>query len=129
MIARREQLAGLPARIGSQLLAQLPGVQRVERVGVLESQPLHRLADRLEEAFAMLLDQRLEERHAEHLAFALVDARGEEVIDVVAEEMALEEGAAAVRLHEQLDGRLFHGLAAENLGDDALHLAAIALVD
>ena len=50
-------------------------------------------------------------------------------MDVVAEQMAREERPAAVRLHEQLDGRFLLRLAAEDLGDDALHLAAIALVD
>src|SRR6266404_4779256 len=90
---------------------------------------LQRLADRLEEALPVLLDERLEERHAEHFALALVDARGEELVDVVAEEMAVQEGAAAVRLHEQLDGGFLLRLAAEDLGDDALQLAAVALVD
>ena len=50
---------------------------------------LQRLADRLEELLAVLLDERLEEGHAEHFALALVDARGEEVVDVVAEQVAL----------------------------------------
>ena len=34
-----------------------------------------------------------------------------------------------MRFHEQFDGRFLHRLAAENLGDDALHLAAITFVD
>ena len=50
-------------------------------------------------------------------------------MDVVAEQVAVQERAAAVRLHEQLDGRFLLRLAAEDLGDDALHLAAVALVD
>ena len=50
-------------------------------------------------------------------------------MDVVAEQVAVQERAAAVRLHEQLDGRFLLRLAAEDLGDDAFHLAAIALVD
>ena len=40
---------------------------------------------------AVLLDQRLEERHAEHLAFALIDAGGEILVDVVAEEVPVQE--------------------------------------
>ena len=102
---------------------------RIERVEVLDLVLLEGLADRLEELPAVLLDQRFEERHAEHFAFALVDARGQEFVDVVAEEMAVQERSAAVRLHEQLDGRFLLGLAAEDLGDDAFELAAIALID
>ena len=48
---------------------------------------------------------------------------------VVAEHVAVQERAAAVRLHEQLDGGFFLRFAAEDLGDDAFHLAAIALID
>src|SRR3712207_7889252 len=59
-------------------------------------------------------DQGLEEGHAQHLALALVDARGQEVMDIVAEQMAMQEGAAAMGLHKQLDGRLLLGLAAED---------------
>ena len=40
-----------------------------------------------------------------------------------------EERAAAVRLHEELDGGMLLRFAAEDLGDDALHLAAVAAVD
>src|SRR5438034_7282140 len=96
---------------------------------VLDAALLQLLADRLEKAPAMLLHQRLEERHAEHFAFTLVDERREIVVHVIAEEMAMEKRPAAVRLHEQLDGGLFLGLAAEDLGDDALQLAAITLID
>src|ERR1041384_3317982 len=78
---------------------------------------------------AVLLDERLEERHAEHLALALVDARGEELVDVVAEQVPVQERPPAVRLHVQLDRRLLLGFAGEDLGDDALHLAAVALVE
>src|SRR5438552_2156522 len=87
------------------------------------------LADRLEVTSAMLFDERLEERHAEHLAFAFVDARGEVFVDLVAEEVPAQERSAAMRLHEQFDGGFLLGLAAEDLGDDAFQLAAIALVD
>ena len=41
---------------------------------------------------------------AEHFAFAFVDARGQVLVDVVAEQVAVQEGPAAVRFHEQLDG-------------------------
>ena len=58
-------------------------------LNVSHAPALQRLADRLEELLAVLLDQRLEERHAEHLAFAFVDARGQELVDVVAEQVAL----------------------------------------
>ena len=78
---------------------------------------------------AVVLHERLEEAHRQHLAFAFVDARGEVLVDVVAEHVAVEERAAAVRLHEVFDGRVLLGLAAEDLGDDALHFAAIAAVD
>ncbi len=40
-----------------------------------------------------------------------------------------EERPAAVRLHEVLDGGVLLRLAAEDLGDDAFHLAAVAAVD
>src|SRR5262249_45243620 len=97
------------------------------RVGVLDALGLGGLADRFEELLAVVLDQRLEEGHAEHLALALVDARGQEVVQVVAEQVALEEGPAAVGLHEQVDGGFLHRLAAEDLGEDALHLSAVGL--
>ena len=104
-------------------------MQRVLGAEALDLVPRERLADRLEELLAVVLHQRLEERQAEHLALALVDARGQVVVDVVAEEVALEERPAAVRLHEQLDGRFLQRLAAEDLGDHAFQLAAVALVD
>ena len=66
---------------------------------------------------------------AEHFAFALVDAGGQVLVHVVAEHVAVQERAAAVRLHEQLDGGFLLRFAAEDLGDDAFHLAAIAFVD
>ena len=77
----------------------------------------------------MNFDERLEEGHAEHFAFALVDTRGEEVVNVVAEQVPFQERSSAVRLHEQLDGRFFLRFAAEDLGDDAFHFAAIAFVE
>src|SRR5439155_12029521 len=108
-----------------QFVPQLPGVDWVERVEQLDPLALQCLADRLEELFAVLLDQRLEERQAEDLALALVDARGQQLVDVVAEGVAAQERPAAVRLHEQFDRRLLLRLAAEDLGDDALQLAAV----
>src|SRR5207237_731929 len=86
-------------------------------------------ADRLEELLAVLLHQRLEERQAKDLALALVDAWGQQLVDVVAEDVAVQERAAAVRLHEQLDGRFLLRLAPKDLGNNTLQLAAVALVD
>ena len=77
-----------------------PQVGRVERIRLLDARGGERLADRLEVLRAVLLDERLEEGHAEHFAFAFVDARGEVLVDVVAEHVAVQERAAAVRLHE-----------------------------
>src|SRR4030095_3690246 len=62
-------------------------------------------------------------------ALAFVDARGEELVNLIAEQVAVQEGPTAVGLHEQLDGRFLLGLAAKNLGDDAFHFAAVALVE
>src|SRR5437870_12862111 len=102
---------------------------RVGGTEVLDPFALESLADRFKERLAVFLDQRLEESQAEDFAFPFVDAGGEILVDVVAEQMAAQERSAAVRLHEQLDGGLFLGLAAEDLGDDALQFAAIAFVD
>ena len=41
----------------------------------------------------------------------------------------MQECSAAVRLHVQFDRGLFLGLAAEDLGDDAFHFAAISLIE
>src|SRR5262245_24371609 len=101
-------------------------IHRVERFHLMR---LQRLADRLEVRFAVLLDERFEERHAEHLAFAFVEARREKLVHMVAEEMAMKERTAAVRLHEKLDRGFLLRFTAEYLGDDALQLAAITLVD
>ena len=84
-IARHEFLAEGPLRIAGHFAAQLPEMGRVERVEVLDLVLLEGLADRLEELLAVFLDQRLEERHAEHFAFAFVDARGKILVHVVAE--------------------------------------------
>src|SRR5205807_980223 len=100
----------------AQFAAQHPSVQRIDRVERLDAGLLQRPADRLEELLAVLLDERLEEGQAEHFALALVDARRQEIIDVVAKDVALEERPAAVRLHEQLDGGFLQCLAAEDFG-------------
>ena len=102
---------------------------RVERVRLPNASRGERLADGLEVRLAVMLHERLEEAHAEHFAFALVDARGEVLVDVVAEAVAMQERAAAVRLHEELDGGMLLCFAAKDLGDDALHFAAVAAVD
>ncbi len=97
-------------------------------LGCLMPAAIQGLADRLVELFAVVLDQRLEEAHAEHLAFALVDAGGEVLVHVVAEHVTVQERAAAMRLHEELDHGLFLRFAAEDLGDRAFHLAAVAFI-
>src|SRR5206468_11862852 len=126
-VAPQQFAAERPTRISAQLSAQDPQVPWMVGLEALDAALLQLLADRLEKAPAMLLHQRLEERHAEHFAFTLVDERREILVYVVAEEMAMEKRPAAVRLHEQLDGGLFLRLAAEDLGDDTLQLAAITL--
>src|SRR5262245_49860564 len=90
-VAPAEGPADAPAGVGHQLAAQLPGVNGVGGVEGLHLPLLKGLADGLEVGPAMLLDERLEEGHAEHLAFAFVDAGGEVFVDVVAEEMATKE--------------------------------------
>ena len=50
-------------------------------------------------------------------------------MNVLSEQVPAQERAAAVRLHEELDGRLFLRLAAEDLGDDALELSPETLVE
>src|SRR5262245_3215526 len=120
MILAVHHLAEAPARVRSHLLTQGPGVQWVDGVEALDVLALERIADRLEERLAVLLEQRLEERQPQNLALAFVDARSEEVVNVVAEKVPLEERPAAMGFHEELNGRFLHRLAAENLGDDAL---------
>ena len=68
----------------------------------------------------MFLDQGLEERHSQHLAFSFIDAKGKILVNVLPEQVPAQESAAAVRFHEQLDGGFFLRLAAEYLRDDAL---------
>ena len=61
-------------------------VGRIDRVRLADAGGGERFADRLEVRLAVLLDERFEEGHAEHFAFAFVDAGGEVLVDVVAEQ-------------------------------------------
>src|SRR5438874_9219730 len=105
-------LSAAPCGGDVRLLPERPEVRRVGGAEVLDPFALQGLADRFEERLAVLFHQRLEESQAKDLALAFVDAWGEILVDVVAEQMATQERSAAVRLHEQLDGGLFLGLAA-----------------
>ena len=102
---------------------------RVQRVRLADAGGGERFADRFEVRLAVVLHERLEEAHGEHFAFAFVDAGGQVLVDVVAEVVAVEERAAAVRLHEEFDGGVLLRFAAEDFGDDAFHFAAVAAVD
>src|SRR5690606_9552253 len=90
---------------------------------------LQSAANRLEKLGAVRFDQRLEEGHGKHFAFTFVNARSEVLVYVIAEDVTVEERASAVGLHQQLDRSLLLGFAAEDLGDDAFHLAAVTFVD
>ncbi len=126
----RRLLAQLPLRVGPQRAAQLPGVHRVERVGLLDARsPQRPCRSARSTCVPCCLTSDLKKAMPSISPFAFVDAGGEVLVDVVAEQVAVQERPAAVRLHEQLDGGFLLRLAAEDLGDDALHLAAIALVD
>ncbi len=48
---------------------------------------------------------------------------------IVAEDVAVQERAASMRFHQQLDRRFLLRFAAEDLGHNAFHFAAIAFVD
>ena len=122
-------LASHPLGVRGKRALELPQVGRVGHVRLLDSRRLQGLANRLEELDAVVLDQRLEKGHREHFAFAFVDAGGQVLVHVVAKDVTVQERAAAVRLHQHLDGRFLLGLAAKNLGDDAFHFAAVAFVD
>ncbi len=122
-------LAEAPLGVRQEHTLERPGVGRVERIGLGDARGLQGATDRLEERLAVFLDQGLEERHAEHLAFTFIDAGGEIFVNVFAEGVPAEESAAAVGFHEQLDGCFLLGLAAEDLGDDTLELAAVTLVE
>src|ERR1051326_8325018 len=91
-----ELLANHPASVRRQLAAELPGVDGVPGFEVLDAGLLQRLADRLEELLAVFLDQRLEERQPEDLAFAFVDAGGQVLEEVLGEHVSAEERSPAV---------------------------------
>ena len=122
-------LTNEPLGVGAQLAAESPEVSGVGRVHRLHLVLLQGLADRLEEGLAMLFDERLEERQAQHFAFAFIDAWRQVFVHLIAKHVAMQERTPAMRLHEEFDGRFFLRFAAEDLGDDAFELAAIALVD
>ena len=75
----------------------------VGHVRFLDARGLQRHPDRLKELLAVLLDQRLQERHPEHLTFPFVDAWGEVLVDVVSKVMPVQEGPSAVSLHEEFN--------------------------
>src|SRR5258708_14424696 len=122
-------LSQQPFRVGAEFLAHFEEMNRIERIGILDLQPLSRLADWLEERLAMLLDQGFEESQPQDLSLAFINARGEEIVDVVAEDVPLEKRPATMRFHEEFDGRFLLRLAAEDLGNDAFQFTAITFVD
>src|SRR5688500_8240362 len=89
-----------PLAIGLELLAQCPGMGGIGWIEGGHFLLLQRLANRLEVRLEMVLGQRFEEGHAEHFPFPFVDAGGEVLEEVLAEEVAAEEEAAAIGLHE-----------------------------
>src|SRR5262249_43011608 len=124
-----EFLSPRPAKVRADRTAQEPQVAGIPGAEILDLLLMQNLADGLEEALAVLLDQRLEKSQAEHFPFTPVNAGSQIIVNVVAQEMALEKRAAAVGFHEQLDGGFFEGFTAENLGDNALQLPAVPLID
>ena len=50
-------------------------------------------------------------------------------MNLVAENVTVQKSPAAVRFHQNFDGGFFLRLAAENLGDDALHFPSIPFVE
>ena len=76
-----------PPGVGDESPAHLKCVYRVEWIGGAKSRLLRRPPDGLEVVHTVLLHQGLEEAHGQHLTFPLVDAGGQEVMEVVAEEM------------------------------------------
>src|SRR5207247_6880782 len=103
-VTASELLPEPPFAIGNQRLAQLPAMNRIRGIELFDPGRLQTLPNRLEELLAVLLDQRLEKCHPKHLPFPFVDARSQELMDLVAEQVAVQKGPSAVRLHEQLDG-------------------------
>src|SRR5439155_25360760 len=110
-VAADKPAARLPLPVRPQFPPERPGMFGAERVEGADLLALERLADRLEERLAVLLDERLEEGQPEHLSFPFIDAGSKEVIDVVAQQVAVEERPAAMGLHEELDGGFLLGLA------------------
>src|SRR5687768_459695 len=99
---RGGQIPGQPPLcIGARSPAKGPGVSRIERVRFLDSRGGKGFPDWLEISRAMLLDQRLEEGHAQHLAFPFVDTWREILVHIIAEHMAVEKSTPTVRLHEE----------------------------
>src|SRR5437764_178850 len=82
-------------------------LRRLCRIERAQTFSLQRFPDWLEVLYAVLFCQRLEEGHAQHFAFAFVNARREKLMNIVAEQMTVQEGAPAVCLHEVLDGYFF----------------------
>ena len=80
------QTLGVP-RLRSAHFRQM---SRIQQVRPRYARHVQRSIDRLEELFAVLLHQRFEERHAQHLPFPFVNARGEKLVDVVAEEVTVQ---------------------------------------
>ena len=99
----------------------LPGVNRIGRVEVLH------FGERRHELHAVVLDQTLQLRHPQHLVLPLVDGGSEEVVDVVADDVTMQEGATTMGL-EGLDGGVRERFGTEDLGHDAFQLSAIAFV-
>ncbi len=104
-------------------------MSRIERIGFFDAGGGEGFADWLIKLRAMLLHERLEEGHAEHFAFAFVNAGGQKFVDVIAQHVAVQEGTAAVGFHEQVDGGFFLGFATKDFGDDAFHFATVTLVE
>ena len=128
-LPRSDHFGRAPLQVGQKRPLERPRVRRVERIRLLDARGLQRPAHRLEIGLAVLLDQGLEERHAEHLTLSFIDARGKILMNVLSEQVAPKERPASVGLHEELDRRLFLRLAAEDLGDDAFELTAVALIE
>ena len=98
---------------------------QLAHVDTLLRERLHQLTHVL---FTDDLHQALEERHAEHLVLTFVNRRSEVLVNVITDDMPLEEGAPTVRLERQNHG-FHHGVGAEDLGDHALQLATITVIE
>jgi hypothetical protein len=120
-----EVRADVPERERNAVLHQLPGAGEDLTLG----EGLHAVTQRQHVVLAVLGGQREEELHGEHFAFAFVDERGEVIVDVVTHEVAVQEGATAVRRHGDVDGGFLLSGGTEDLRDDALELTAVAFVE